>query len=153
MAYTTCVFPIQFAPCIVRILKTTKKNLDSLGYHNPTLVVPFRYLRIYFASLECDSYGLDWNLAHKQTPNCISNLLAVRYSKEPIDPLYLVESTWFLASSASIRQFVAIRVTTSLQSSILNFFIRSKQYFDWLKNVHAWVASLAALGSRLAHPS
>ena len=52
--------------------------LESHGYHKPTLVIPFRYFRILFANLKCDSFGFAWNLAHKHTPNWIFGLLAVR---------------------------------------------------------------------------
>ena len=109
--------------------------LESHGYYKPILVVPFRYFIILFAALKCDSFGFAWNLTHKNTPNQIYGLLTVRQSKNPINPQYLVESTYWPASSASIRQFVAIGVAASFQSFILNFFNRAKQYFDWFKNV------------------
>ena len=60
------------------------------GYHKPMDGVPLRYLRILLVALRWNSFGQDWNLAQRQTTNIISGLLAVRYSKEPINPLYLV---------------------------------------------------------------
>jgi len=33
--------------------------LESLGHHNPTLDIPFRYLRILCTTLKFDSFGLD----------------------------------------------------------------------------------------------
>jgi len=48
------------------------------GYHKPIDIVPFRYFRILFAALRCDSLGQDWNLAQRHTTNIMSGLLAVR---------------------------------------------------------------------------
>ena len=39
-----------------------------------------------------NSLGHDWNLANKHILYMMSGLLAVKYSKEPIMPLYIVES-------------------------------------------------------------
>lgn len=72
------------------------------GYHNPTVDIPLRYFRILFATLKWDSFGFAWYLAQRHTVNIMSGLLAVRYSKEPIKPLYFVWSTPFLAASASM---------------------------------------------------
>ena len=64
-----------------------KSIYESLEYHNPRVWVPFKYLRILLTAFKWDSLGLDWYLAHKQTLNMISGLLAVRYNNEPIIPL------------------------------------------------------------------
>jgi len=67
------------------------KFRDTLHrYHRPTSLVPCKYFRILLATLKCESFGSDWNLAHIYITNMISDLLAVKYNKEPIKPLYLV---------------------------------------------------------------
>ena len=43
----------------------TKLRETSAGYHSPTVVVPYRYFRILYAAVKCDSLGLDWNLAQE----------------------------------------------------------------------------------------
>jgi len=76
-----------------------KVNEILPGYHKPTCFVPWRYFRILLAALKCDSFGADWKRAHMHTTNIMSGLLAVRYYRDPISPLYLVSSTGFPAIS------------------------------------------------------
>jgi len=53
-------------------------SVPSFRCHNPTLVIPLRYLRILFVALKWDSFGLAWNLAHMHTLNILLGLLAMR---------------------------------------------------------------------------
>jgi len=103
------------------------------GYHSPTFIVPFKYFKILFLALKCDSFRFAWNLAHMQTLNIMSGRLAVRYSKEPINPLYFVWSIEAPFSSKSKQQLVTIGVEASLQLSISNLLRSSLQYLDWHK--------------------
>jgi len=53
------LFLSNLHPALLEFEKPLRTILESLGYHNPTLVVPLRYMRILFATLKCDSLGLD----------------------------------------------------------------------------------------------
>ena len=53
-----------------------KLHKEFLGYHNPKLTVPYRYLMILFTSIRCENFGFDWNLAHMHTLKIIYGLLA-----------------------------------------------------------------------------
>ena len=64
----------------------TRFSDESLKYHKPKLLVPFRYYIILLVARICDSLGLDWNQAHTHMLNKISGLLAVKYNNDPIMP-------------------------------------------------------------------
>jgi len=53
-----------------------KLHKEFLGYHNPKLTIPNRYLMILFTAVRCENFGFDWNLAHMHTINIIFGLLA-----------------------------------------------------------------------------
>ena len=95
-------------------------KLLILGYYNPMSIVPFKYLKILFKTLKCDSLGQDWNLAHKYTLYMILGLLASKYNKEPIMPLYMVKSIDLPFSSLLSLMDELIRVFILFASSILN---------------------------------
>ena len=67
---------IIFGSSKVKTEYPIKLHVESLGCHNPKLIVPNRYLMILFTALKCDCLGLDWNLVHMHTLNMISGLLA-----------------------------------------------------------------------------
>ena len=54
----------------------TNLNSTFIGYHNPRLIVPSKYLNILLMTCRWDSPY--WNLAQKHTLNIISSLLAVK---------------------------------------------------------------------------
>ena len=62
----------------------------------------------------------------------ISGLLAVRYNKDPMIPLYMVWFTRESYSSAISLEFVPTGVSIGFESNILNFFSNSLMYFYWL---------------------
>ena len=97
-------------------------------------IVLFKYLSL-FTTLKWDSLWQDWNLAHKHTLYIMSGLVAVKYRKEPIMPLYIVESMDLPFSSLSSSMDELVGVFIVLVSSMLNLLRRSLIYFVWLMKV------------------
>ena len=115
-------------------------------------IVPFKYLRILFTALKWDSLGQDWNLTHKHTLYMISGLLAIKYSKEPIMPLYIVESMNLPFSSLSSLMDELIGVFIVLDSSMLNLLGRSLIYFSWLMKVPSFSCLIWSPRKKLSSP-
>ena len=109
---------------------------NSIGYHSPRFLEPYRYLNILLIDTRWGSLGSAWNLAHKQVAYIMPGLLVVKYSSDPIIPLYVVFSTgspmfgWILVA-------VAIGVVMVAHFCRLNLFRRFLVYFVWLmKTLH-----------------
>src|SRR5271156_2903757 len=144
--HVTSLSPIKNAPPVVLFrssrfpsqsasVNTFSSNFPSLLYHKPNSSVFFRYLRILFTTVICDSLGLEENLATIPTECTISGLVCTTYMSFPIIDMYKVCFTFVVSSSFVNLHLVAIDVPTGLDSSILNIFRTSLMYLDCVMKI------------------
>src|SRR5271156_22348 len=125
LIHVTSLSPIKNAPPVVLFrssrflaqsvsVNTFSSNLPSLLYHKPNSSVFFRYLRILFTAVICDSLGLAENLAKIPTTCAISGLVCTTYMSFPIIDMYKVWFTSVVFSSFVNLHLVAIGVPIGL---------------------------------------
>ena len=129
----------QLPGILINLISLVKSDLYSHNVKpnifrvpNSKIRSPLKVYKNSFNSYLMWFLRLAWNLTHKQITNIISGLLAIRYKRELIIPLYLVMSTevqdlfWFILT------IMGIRVFEWDASFISYFFIRSLiMYFDY----------------------
>jgi len=115
--------------------KLLNRNREPLLYQRSRSIVPTRYLKKKFTTIKWDSLGDVWKRSHKPTTKTISGLLAVKYNRDSIIPLYSFSGIVFSFSSLSKFEDGCMGVVIILASFILYFFRRSLIYFSWQINI------------------
>ena len=86
LIHSRCAFPIHKEACIVCISVSKETHNEIFGIPQAKGLSFLKISEILFTVAKWDSLGSDWNLAHRNTENTISGLLAIRYIREPIIP-------------------------------------------------------------------